>query len=408
MAGQTLLVPPFSRWVLGVATLCLAAALGLAALLAWHTFAGQPPTVGCGGTTDCGTITATRWAYWGPVPVILPAVVLYATMLGGLLALEPLRDARSVRREKLVWPWLATLSFVALGAALWFTVVQGLMLRRYCPFCLATHLCASLGSLLILRLASGNLPARRRRWWFPVGAAAGVLMLLPGGQLGLPSVTRSAPDALPASVISLALPARDLMLVNGRVHLDTAAYPVLAGSSAPTRFLAVLFDYTCEACRTNHALLTAAAGRPGSKLAVILVPTPLDPACNPAVDRLRPEHVNACLYARYALAVWKAAPERFAAYDAWLMAGGSRPPPIAEARHRAETLLGAEVFGRMLAAPELDQTLHQASKAYQTLEAGEIPKLLLPREVLSGSFGSPGYLDQVPAGLPGLKTPAVR
>ena len=183
------------------------------------------------------------------------------------------------------------------------------------------------------------------------------------------------------------------------MHLDAAAYPVLAGAPTPTRFVAVLFDYTCAACRAAHASLTAAVGRPGSNLALVLVPTPLDPACNPAVDRLRPEHVNACLYARYALAVWKAAPEKFAAYDAWLMAGGgSLPPPIDEARRQAEILVGGGVILRELATPELDLALHQAGRIYQTLEAGEIPKLLLPRSMLSGSFGPPAQLDPMPSG----------
>lgn len=73
--------------------------------------------------------------------------------------------------------------------------------------------------------------------------------------------------------------------------------------------------------------------------------------------------------------------QKFATYDAWLMAGGAQPPSIDEARPRAETLVGAKAFQRMLAAPELDPARHHTGKIYQTLEAGEIPKLLLPREV---------------------------
>ncbi len=401
MNGRPLSAPRPSNWALGAATLCFAAALGLASLLAWHTLAGRPPVVGCGGAVDCGTVTNTHWAYWGPVPVVLPAVVLYLTVLGALCALAPLRAARHFRREQAVWVGLSALSLVALGAAGWFAAVQAFVLRRFCPFCLATHLCASLGSLLILRLASGNLPAGGRSWWrLPLAVATGVLALLVGGQFVLPSFTLSAPAptnpaTLPASVRSLALPDSDLVLADGRVHLDAAAYPVLAGSSAPTRVVAVLFDYTCEACRTSHALLTATVGRHGPGCALVLVPTPLDPACNPAVERLRPEHVNACLYARYALAVWKAAPEKFVAYDAWLMAGSSlEPPPIDEARRQAELIVGAETLRRALEAPALDQALHRAGKIYQALDAGEIPKLLLPHAVLSGRLGSPQQLDQ--------------
>ncbi len=401
MDRRLLSAPRPSTRTLSAATLCFAAALGLASLLAWHTLVGRPPVVGCGGKADCGTVTSTHWAYWGPVPVILPAAALYLTVLGGLCVLASLRAARHFRREQAVWVGLAMLSLVALGAAGWFVAVQALLLGRYCPFCLATHLCASLGGLLVLRLAAENIPAGGRRWWsLPVAVAAGVLTLIVGGQFVLPSVKPSisapiGPTALPASIQSVALPARDFVLVDGRVHLDATAYPVLAGSSAPTHVVAVLFDYTCEACRTSHALLIAAVARRSPECALVLVPTPLDPACNPAVERLRPEHANACLYARYALAVWKAAPEKFATYDAWLMAGGSQPPPIDEARRQAELLVGADAFRRILAASEVDQALHHAGKIYQTLEAGEIPKLVLPHAVLSGSFGLSQRLDQV-------------
>lgn len=381
--------PLDQRW-LAAATLLFATAAGFSLLLAQPHLWGGPRPGGCGGAADCGAITATRWAYWGPLPVVLPATVFYLTILGGLLALEPLCSRGAHSRERAVWSALLTLGWVALGAALWFAAVQGFVLRKYCPFCLATHACAALGSILLWRMAP---PVTRRR--APAAVAAGALTLLIGGQLWLPRGVSSSPPEAAANVRSRVLAPGEISLADGRVRLKAEAYPAMSGSAAPSRVAAVMFDYTCAVCRADHARLTAALGREGSGLAMLFIPLPLDPACNPAIDRLRPEHANACRYARYALAVWKAAPEKFAGYDAWLMAGGAEPPAIAEAHRRAQTMVGADAFERALASTGLDQALRKAGEIYQTLDAGEIPKLLLPHRVWTGSLGSPAQLEGI-------------
>lgn len=268
-------------------------------------------------------------------------------------------------------------------------------MHQLCPYCLATHGCALLGSVLVLSLARGHQRTQRWNWVGPGTAASAALTLLVGGQLLHPHRLHAAlPPAVSSTpAVSMRLATGEIALAGGRVRFDACAYPALGSPEAP-HVVAVMFDYTCETCRADHALLAGALARYGKELAIILIPTPLDPACNAAVERLRPEHANACRYARYALAVWKAAPEKFAGYDAWLMAGaGPRPPAIEEARRRAEVAVGAEALGRMLVTPELEQALHQAGILYQTLEAGEIPKLLLPDKVLTGNVGSAKQVD---------------
>ncbi len=384
--------PSPSKAALVAAIFCLSIATGLSGVLAWHALHGQAQSVlGCGGAAGCQSVTASRWAFLGPIPVALPATALYGTLVGGLLALDPLRSNRIFSSVRKVWVGLTALSFVAIGAALWFAVLQVFVLHRLCPYCLATHACALLGSLLVLVMARGIQRTLSGNWFSPVVVSCGVLTLLIGGQLWLP---RSLPAALPPAitpvpVFSFALAPGEITLAGGRVRLDASAYPALGSSTAP-HVVAVMFDYTCETCRADHALLAGALARFGQELTILLIPTPLDPACNVAVERLRPEHVNACLYARYALAVWKVAPEKFAAYDAWLMAGGgAQPPPIEEARRRAEATVGAAAFERALGMAEVERSLRGAGRMYQTLEAGVIPKWLLPEEVFAGEFASP-------------------
>ncbi len=392
--------PPKLGLVLAV--FCLSIATGLAGVLAWHALYGQPQApLGCGGAADCLSVTASRWAYLGPIPVTLPATALYGAMAGGLLLLETLRAARMFSSVRGVWAGLMTLSFVAIGAALWFAALQVFVLRRFCPYCLATHACALLGSIFVLVMARGNQRNQRMlpgNWFVPAMVSGGVLALLIGGQWwllrALPAAT--IPATTPTPVNSFALVPGEIALANGRVRLDASAYPAL-GSPTAQHVVAVMFDYTCETCRAEHALLAGALARYGNQLTILLVPTPLDPACNVAVERLRPEHANACLYARCALAVWKAAPEKFAAYDAWLMANGdnTQPPPIDAARRQAEAMVGKAAFGQTLARQEIEQSLRAAGQMYQSLEAGVIPKLLLPDEVVAGGFTSSAQLSQM-------------
>jgi hypothetical protein len=232
--------------------------------------------------------------------------------------------------------------------------------------------------------------------WITSGACALLaIALLIGGQVWFPSgnAMKSSPPGNVSAIHSLALAPRELILANGRVRLNAASYPAIGGLSAEL-VVAVLFDYTCETCRANHPALLEALHRHGSQLTIILIPTPLDPACNIAIARLMPEHADACDYARYALAVWRAQPEKFAAYDAWLMAGGgARPPPLARARQYAEALVGVAPFTKALADAGLMHSLRDSGEIYRTLESGIIPKLLLPDQVLEGGFTSQAQLD---------------
>jgi hypothetical protein len=182
--------------------------------------------------------------------------------------------------------------------------------------------------------------------------------------------------------------ARTISLLGGRVRLDMREYPLLGPADSPY-VLADLLDYTCPNCRHMHRVLEQVRQR-YPQLAVVLVPVPLDRKCNANVPASEPEHTNACVYARYALAVWLADPGRFAEYHEWLFSG-DKPPPIDEARRRGEAMLGRERFAGALGNPAIERTL-RAGVAVDRPLGGTVPKLLLPSAAISGRVETAGEL----------------
>jgi hypothetical protein len=114
---------------------------------------------------------------------------------------------------------------------------------------------------------------------------------------------------------------RKVAFDRGRKSYDVAALPHL-GPSTAERVMVEYFDYQCAACRRMSGFLDALLERHPRDLAVILLPVPLDRACNPDVP-LEGEHPGSCEIARAALAVWRSAPASFPVFHRKLMADPS-------------------------------------------------------------------------------------
>ena len=225
-----------------------------------------------------------------------------------------------------------------------------------------------------------------------------------GGQLAIePPVREMEVIATPPSVASRAsaeestagegpaksgprvLPRR-LGLAGGRATIDTERVPML-GDPYAEWVIAEVFDYTCPECRAMHRRLQEARKRYGGQLAVALLPTPMNAACNKYVHEAKPGRELACDYARLALAVWYARPTAFAEYHDWLMEPRD-PPPLDAARRRAAQLLGRKPLEAALADSRIDRRIADDAEIYHAVGLGAIPKLLLSRFVLVGAPAS--------------------
>jgi uncharacterized membrane protein len=98
--------------------------------------AGARGLPGCGVGSGCEAVTRSRWSKWVGVPVAAPAAVLYGFVAGGCVTelAAPSGDVRHMAQLAL----LAAAQILAVGAV-WFVGLQGLLLRRFCMYCLLLH-----------------------------------------------------------------------------------------------------------------------------------------------------------------------------------------------------------------------------------------------------------------------------
>ncbi|MCX6996261.1 MAG: hypothetical protein NTV49_04060 [Kiritimatiellaeota bacterium] len=263
--------------------------------------------------------------------------------------------------------------------------------HQHCPWCLGLHVTGITVAGLILG------PAVRTRPQAGLGAAilTGLLALvvLSAGQIWGPKprmyllTGRAGPAAAAPGAARAAT--REVSFLDGRLKYNAARLP-LVGSPAAKFVLAEFFDYTCISCRDLAGDLKELNKKWPDTFGIIMLPAPLNRACNPWLKAKVPDHPGACELAKLALALWKAKPEAFPEFHDYLLA---LPLPVtterlAEARYKASMLAGAAAITAALEAPWGTQQLSENFTAYAQLTAQSVvmPKLLLqPSGVLHGT-----------------------
>jgi len=371
------------------ARLCLLLAVAGAGYLATMSLLGGG-VAGCGGSQGCNQVLGSRWAYWLGVPVSVPALGVYLLLFRLTFKTGP--EGGTVAQHR-AWLAIVMLSALVLGAAGWFVSLQYLVIGHWCKFCLATHASASLAAGLLLKAAPvQNAGPLNRRTFTRLCAIALVLGLgvLMGGQVAvrkrLYQITESG-----------SIGSGRLVLPGGKFKLDPAELPLL-GSPAATNFIVSLFDYTCVHCQAMHPRLKSLLAKYPGRLAVISLPIPLDSHCNLLVRRTAPESVQACEYARLGLAVWRAGPQAYAAYDDWFFAANP-VPTLEQARAQAESLVGKDPLNRALADDWVGRQLAFDISLFRANALPEnnprLPQLVIGDIITHGAIDSVGELDDL-------------
>jgi protein-disulfide isomerase/uncharacterized membrane protein len=325
-----------------------------------------PPLAGCGGEGGCAALRATRWARVLGMPVAVPGIVVYLAFLGAWLA----------GRRALAAALAATIA----GAALWFTALQALVLGRFCPVCCVLH---GMG-LVVAGLAWVRLraSASRRRLLAACLPALPALGLLAALQIFGPAPSGhrladlSAPAGAAAARPLAAGGGRVVEFGDGRLAFAVESLPRLGPADAP-RVMVEFFDYACPACRILAGHLDALLAAYPGQIAVVVLPVPLDRACNPHLPENQAAYPGACEVAALALAVWHAAPDHFAAFHRKLIAG-PEPTPALAAR-AARDLIGAQALQQGLADPRGATVRAAAIADWHALSQANphLPKLLV-------------------------------
>ena len=136
--------------------LFLAAAVISAYLLSVSLSGGT--AVGCAPGSSCDAVLKSRWGYFLGIPVSLFAVLVDGALL--LTTFSCSARANPVQQRK-TWELMIPGALLVMGAVLWFVAIQALVLRRFCPWCMASHACASIAAILLLLRAPVREPLER-------------------------------------------------------------------------------------------------------------------------------------------------------------------------------------------------------------------------------------------------------
>lgn len=391
------------RYLSGVRLLLLIAA-GVDAYLLSVSAAGGA-VAGCGPESNCHVVLNSRWAYWLGVPVSAPALLVYALLFTGTFWL----DGKSEANRNAAWRLLFPLSVAVIGAGVWFVALQLFVLRAICPYCMTAHACGLLGAGWLAWQAWSGRAARptgggpnSRPNLLPSAAAGcfGVAVLVLGQVLYKPQtyvatpisagVTTNTPVA-PVTANTTNPPVvvdREFQVLDGKFRFRLNEVPLI-GPPEAEHVMVSLFDYTCHHCRQVHPLLVDAQRQFSNRLAIINVPMPLDPKCNPLVRRPLPPHTNACALARIGMTVWRADRKKSAAYDNWVFEPATPPLPDA-AEAYARQLVGPDAFDRAATNAWVDERIREDIAIYQAVyrkfRKSAMPQVIIGTNLISGVF----------------------
>ncbi len=382
-------VRPAARVV--VALLALVA-FSLSLWLTVQKLTGKIDTLaGCGAGSGCANVLGSKWSMvFGVVPVSVLSCLLYLGVLASLFF--PVRVAGWFR---LLAAWLC------IGAAVWFTGLQLLVMHTICPYCMVMH---GLGVLL----GGGILVSEVKSGW-SVGRAVLPLLVAVPLVAGLAAVQHFGPEPETHLVddtvvveetgdvdagIHAAGEGRVVSFFNGRKLYRVGELPHL-GEVDAGHVIVKYYDYTCEACRDVHGRLEKVMEKYPGKLAVVVLAVPLDRECNPHLPQGVKDHRDACKFARLSLRVWRAEPEKFREFHKWLFEFHDQPYEVAEAM--AYSLVGAEKMDAV-DAKWIDAVLAENVSDYRQLtsQTPVMPKILLKgAKVLHGVTRDAGTLEDV-------------
>jgi uncharacterized membrane protein/thiol-disulfide isomerase/thioredoxin len=392
------------RWIF---LLAVVVAFGIATYLTWMKVTGRISNLaGCGTGDGCGSVLQGRWASWMGIPVSAWAMPVY----GGLIALAVKGFDAGLRRQ-LVFVGTCVLA----AAAIWFVIIQAVIEKHFCAYCLTMHACSVVAFVIAARQAYRSKEDRAMILTRGVAISSLAALALVLGQVWGPApathvmteVNLASADAIETRKLVTETPpvkgtpvkassanpedmGRIVSYLGGNLSMPISRVPHLGPTDAPY-VMVEIFDYTCPGCRKLHGHLHELMEKHPGKFAVIVLPCPLDRECNRHVSPVEPgkrnPHIFACDFAKLALAVWFTAPAHFAEYHEQLFDGQGRLTPTS-ARIIAEQYTSREDLEKTMSNPFVEQLLNFNINTYEKMKKVKrgIPKLIIvDNKVLHGN-----------------------
>ena len=101
---------------------------------------------GCGPQSACDQVLASVWSRIGPIPVALPAFLLYGLVSAASLGISPNLPSSVYR---VAW-YVLLLTCLLILAAAWFVFVQVVFVGSICLYCLTAHVVGVVLGILVL------------------------------------------------------------------------------------------------------------------------------------------------------------------------------------------------------------------------------------------------------------------
>lgn len=367
-------------------------ALTISGYLAWLAVTGRT-AAGCGeGSLGCERVLSSRWSYVLDVPVSIPAISLWLTVVCVSLFAGQNR-LPALRRS--AWMLLTLLTTAAVGAAGWFMCLQAFKLHHWCLYCMAAHACALMVWVLVVTRRE-LIPSTRSS-----AAIVGLILAttLPLAQKWFPREsyynlhrlpTVAADDPIVIDGLEPTKGIRYIEVLGGAARINVDHLPRLG--AADSKYVVVsLYDYACDHCRQLHGALKEAQLHYDGDLSIVMLPTPLSHHCNPYLTEKQSTSPDACALAKLALIVAQLKPERFIEFDEWLFAS-AEPRSAEAARQQAERLVGAEALATVEQDASFDRRLRRHIELYHASPAKLLPQIMGSNVILSEGVESTGEL----------------
>ena len=377
------------------------AGLSLSAFLVYEAMSSSA-LPGCGPGSGCDEVLSSAWSKVLGIPVAALAVLLYATILAAVLSLNTRLPSRF---QRLLWMILITTSVITIAAAVYFLALQIGLIGVLCKYCAATHGVGMILAITLLLFApvgrSGGEAAVTIRIPLAVAISAVgmtavvslmvVQMVFPTPTMMVLSSTQSdgttvntQPENVDASleIDTGPGPTRRISVLGRKVELEPHQHPTYGSPDAPVLFLE-LFDYTCPHCRRMHGLIKQARERYGDQFAVIRLVSPLDGDCNSKIEKTHRRHQDACELAELAMAVWRAKPEKFDAFEDYLFYN-EEPPSQHAARRVAAKLVGEQAIAEALEDQWIKDQIQRNLKMHRLTEVSSVPLFVYGSSTILG------------------------
>ncbi len=336
--------------------LCFAvAAAAIAVLLTVLSLEAGSSPPGCGSGSGCEKVLSSRWSSLLGIPVGVFASLAY---VGTAMCLFlPGAGARKV---------LQVLSVAILGALLWFVILQLLVIRAFCPYCMLDHI---LGLLAVLLLWKALSPWKVLWPALGAGCAASLVAL----QLLTPQALHSVdlPVGKNFDVLQGSSRVVGLMQGSAQFQIEEEAH---FGKLDAERMVLIMVDYACPHCRRLHHAAKALSDEKGGELCVVVLPTPIHPDCNPAMREVPERFDHSCEIAALSLALQQVNADAWAEFDSWLFES-EEPRGIEESRAKALPLLGDQAETQISAARE---RISRNTALFENMPLGEFDDRRVP------------------------------